>query len=205
DGATIEVVRRPRGRPPGSKNKPKPPMVIAAEETNTSMIPYVLELPGGVDVVESTGKFCRKKGIGLAVLSGHGVISNVTLKQPSDSHGSAVAFHGRFDILAISATILPGDAVGKNAGEFTIFLGGPQGQVIGGLVVGPLVAAGTIFLIAATFNGPTVYTLPVEENSRDGVGDSPPQTAVSGGDSGGTPMYNDVVWGPSAGAPPPPP
>ncbi|KAJ6930373.1 hypothetical protein NC652_014023 [Populus alba x Populus x berolinensis] len=43
DGATIEVVRRPRGRPPGSKNKPKPPVIIT-REPEPAMSPYILEV-----------------------------------------------------------------------------------------------------------------------------------------------------------------
>ncbi|PRQ30552.1 hypothetical protein RchiOBHm_Chr5g0025921 [Rosa chinensis] len=38
---TSEVVRRPRGRPPGSKNKPKPPVIIT-RDTEPAMSPYIL-------------------------------------------------------------------------------------------------------------------------------------------------------------------
>ncbi|KAK4387693.1 AT-hook motif nuclear-localized protein 17 [Sesamum angolense] len=214
DGATIEVVRRPRGRPPGSKNKPKPPVIITRDSSEPSMSPYVLELPAGVDVVESTSRFCRKRNMGLCVLNGNGVVANVTLKQPSATPGATVTFHGRFDILSLSATIFPAGGSAAGNGPFAICLAGPQGQVVGGHVVGPLVSAGTIYLIAATFNSPTFDRLQAAEHedteARDGAHDphESPQT-VSGADSGGAHIYSyqpsDVIWAPTARPPPPPP
>ncbi|KAL6527284.1 hypothetical protein OROGR_016374 [Orobanche gracilis] len=213
DGDTTDGVRRPRGRPAGSKNKPKPPVVVMRETSSeTSMSPYVLELPRGVDIIEATAGFCRRRGTGLCVLNGNGVVADVTLKQPSTTPGATVTFHGHFDILSISATLLPvggGVVYPPSAnGLFAISLAGPQGQVIGGLVVGPLVSAGTIYLIAATFNNPSFERLHHEDAAatRD-VGHESPQT-VSGGESGCAPVYSyqpaDVVWAPTARQPKPP-
>ncbi|CAK9163610.1 unnamed protein product [Ilex paraguariensis] len=225
DGATIEVVRRPRGRPPGSKNKPKPPVVIT-RESEPSMSPYVLELPGGVDIVDSITRYCRKRNMGLCILSGSGTVANVTLRQPSTTPGATVTFHGRFDLLSLSATVLPTQMTSvipaTVANGFTISLAGPQGQVVGGNVVGSLMAAGTVYVIAASFNNPSYHRLPVEEeitNTGSGGNEghqSPP--AVSGGgdcrhppsaaESCGMAMYSchlpsDVIWAPTARPPPP--
>ncbi|KAK6130671.1 hypothetical protein DH2020_035573 [Rehmannia glutinosa] len=215
DGATIEVVRRPRGRPPGSKNKPKPPVVVTRDASQPSMSPYVLELPAGVDLIESTARFCRRRSIGLCVLNGNGVVSNVTLKQPSTTPGATVTFHGQFEILSISATILPAGILppAEGNGSFTISLAGPQGQVVGGLVVGPLISAGTIYLIAATFNSPSFERLQQaaehDEAAAAGDGGHGSPQAVSGGESGGAPIYSyqptDVIWAPTARQPQPPP
>lgn len=216
DGATIEVVRRPRGRPPGSKNKPKPaPVVVAQDPSEPSMGPYILELPAGVDVVEATARFCRRRGVGLCVLSGHGSVSNVALKQPSATPGATLAFHGRFDILSISATILPaGGLPTAGNGAFTLFLAGPQGQVVGGLVVGPLITAGTVYLIAATFDSPLFVRLQSAEHEEEAAADAAghdqhESSQGGGGDSGGPPIYSyqtsDVIWAPTARQPPPPP
>ncbi|KAF8370019.1 hypothetical protein HHK36_031950 [Tetracentron sinense] len=71
DGATIEVVRRPRGRPPGSKNKPKPPLIIT-RDTECAMRPHVLEVPGGFDVIDVIARFASHRNMGLSVLSGSG-------------------------------------------------------------------------------------------------------------------------------------
>jgi hypothetical protein len=105
DGATIEVVRRPRGRPPGSKNKPKP-LVFITRDPEPAMSPYVLEVLGGNDIAEAISRFCHRKNMGICVLTGSGTVANVTLCQPSPTPGAIVNFHGRFDILSISATFL---------------------------------------------------------------------------------------------------
>lgn len=77
DGASIEVVRRPRGRPPGSKNKPKPAaVVVAGREAEPAMSPYVLEVPGGSDVVESISRFCRRRNTGLCILNAYGTVAD---------------------------------------------------------------------------------------------------------------------------------
>lgn len=225
DGATIEVIRRPRGRPPGSKNKPKPPVIITRDSEPT-MSPYILEVPAGVDLVDSVTRFCRNRNMGLCVLNGSGTVSNVTLRQPSTNPGATVTFHGRFDILSISATVVPPSAsfmYNGTGSAFTISLAGPQGQVVGGAVVGPLLSAGTVYLISATFNNPSYYRFPSEDETRNsgggGSGGSEgrhpsPQTAVSGGgeSSAAAPesMYSchlpsDVIWAPTARQPPPPP
>ncbi|KAG6400427.1 hypothetical protein SASPL_137258 [Salvia splendens] len=151
DGATIEVVRRPRGRPPGSKNKPKPPVIITRDAAEPAMSPYVLELPGGVDIVDSTARFCRKRNIGLCLLSGSGA-----------------------------------------------------GQVVGGHVVGSLISAGTIYLVAANFSNPSFHRLQAAEQEEENSGGhdspkTPPPPAYT------YPAENDVVWAPANRHQPPPP
>lgn len=216
DEPTIEVVRRPRGRPPGSKNKPKPPLIIT-REPELAMSPHILEVPGGIDLVESIARFSHRKNTGLCVLTGSGSVANVTLRQPSATPGATVTFHGRFDILSLSATFIPHppETSPLVPNGFSISLAGPQGQIVGGLVVGRLLAAGTVFVIAASFNNPSYHRLPLEEDARNnslsGGGDehSPP---VSGAESGHVPaescMYSchlpsDVIWAPTARPPPP--
>ncbi|KAK4276878.1 hypothetical protein QN277_014979 [Acacia crassicarpa] len=222
DGSSIEVVRRPRGRPPGSKNRPKPPVIITRDPEPT-MSSFILEVPGGTDVVEAIARFCRRKNTGLCVLTGSGTVANVTLRQPSTTPGATVTFHGRFDILSISATFLanqPAGPVPAFPNGFTISLAGPQGQIVGGLVVGSLLAAGTVFVIAASFNNPSYHRLPAEEDVRNSVsggggdGQSPPvsggggETGHAPGDSCGMSMYScqlpsDVIWAPTARPPSP--
>ncbi|KAJ9146517.1 hypothetical protein P3X46_028772 [Hevea brasiliensis] len=226
DGATIEVVRRPRGRPPGSKNKPRPPVIIA-RDAEPAMSPYILEVPGGSDVVEAISSFCRRKNIGICVLSGSGAVANVTLRQPSTPPGSTITFHGSFDILSISATFLPQAVSYPVPNTFTISLAGPQGQIVGGFVAGSLVAVGAVYVIAATFNNPSYHRLPGEDEGRNsgsgggGEGHSPSVSGAGagGGDSGhtqgggescGMAMYSshspsDVIWAPTARPPLPPP
>nr|GME00346.1 AT-hook motif nuclear-localized protein 17 [Ipomoea batatas] len=204
-------------------NKPKPAVIIT-RDSEASMSPYILEVPPGSDLVESVTRFCRKHKTGLCVLNGSGTVSNVTLRQPSSTPGATVTFHGRFDILSISATVVPPNAgfmYNGTGSAFTISLAGPQGQVVGGAVVGPLLSAGTVYLISATFNNPSYYRFPTEDETRNsgggGSGGSEgrhpsPQTAVSGGGEGSAaapePLYSghlasDVIWAPTARQPPP--
>ncbi|KAF4359872.1 hypothetical protein CsatB_007652 [Cannabis sativa] len=219
DGASIEVVRRPRGRPPGSKNKPKTPVVVT-RDTEPAMSPYILEVPGGNDIVEAIARFCRRKNMGLCVLTGSGTVANVTLRQPSTTPGATVTFHGRFDILSITATFVAQTSPScPIPSGFTISLAGPQGQIVGGLVSGALIAAGTVYVVGASFNNPSYHRLPADDEVRNSTpsaeAQSPPRSGggESGGhapaDSCGMSMYSqlpsDVIWAPTARQPPPPP
>ncbi|TKY56326.1 AT-hook motif nuclear-localized protein 17 [Spatholobus suberectus] len=211
DGATIEVVRRPRGRPPGSKNKPKPPLIIT-REPEPAMSPFILEISGGSDVVEALARFSSRKNTGLCILTASGTVANVTLRQPSVTPGATVTFHGRFDILSMSATFLLSPAIPP--GGFAVSLAGPQGQIVGGLVVGRLLAAGTVFVIAASFNNPSYHRLSsssedAQNNSGGGDSQSPPVSgggAESGRVQAESCMYSshlpsDVIWAPTARPP----
>lgn len=173
DGASIEVAKRPRGRPPGSKNKPKPPVVITKEaEPSAAMRPYVLEIPGGHDIVDSLARYSRRRKLGICVLAATGAVVNVTIRQPGAE--AAIVLHGRFEILSVSATYMPpvmtvlSPAAAAGTG-MTISLAGPQGQVIGGTVAGPLMAAGAVMVVAAAFANPIVHRLPLEEEASVSV------------------------------------
>jgi len=165
--------RRPRGRPPGSKNKPKPPIVITKESPN-AMRSHVLEISSGADIAESLATFAQRRHRGVSVLSGSGIVTNVTLRQPA-APGSVVTLHGRFEILSLSGAFLPAPSP-PGATGLTVYLAGGQGQVVGGGVVGPLVASGPVLVIAATFTNATYERLPLEEE---------PEGEGGGGGNGG--------------------
>ena len=97
-----------------------------------------------------------------------------------------MALHGRFEILSLTGTFLPGPAPPGSTG-LTIYLAGGQGQVVGGSVVGSLVAAGPVMVIASTFSNATYERLPLEEEEEGGGGGggSPPGMGGSGGGGGG--------------------
>ncbi|KAL0432815.1 UNVERIFIED_CONTAM: AT-hook motif nuclear-localized protein 27 [Sesamum latifolium] len=125
-GGTPTNSRRPRGRPPGSKNKPKPPIIVTRDSPN-ALRSHVLEVSAGNDIVESVSVYARRRGRGVCVLSGSGTVSNVTLRQPAAPAGSVVTLHGRFEILSLSGTVLPPPAP-PGSGGLSIFLAGGQGQ-----------------------------------------------------------------------------
>lgn len=167
EGAVEIGSRRPRGRPPGSKNKPKPPIFVTRDSPN-SLRSHVMEVAGGADVAESVAQFARRRQRGVCVLSGSGSVANVTLRQPA-APGAVVALHGRFEILSLSGAFLPGPAPPGSTG-LTVYLAGGQGQVVGGSVVGSLVAAGPVMVVAATFANATYERLPLEEDDEAGSG-----------------------------------
>ncbi|KAG1334629.1 putative AT-hook motif nuclear-localized protein 28 [Cocos nucifera] len=155
------------------------------------MRPHVLEIPAGHDVAASLATFSRRRALALCILAAAGPVANVTLRQsPSPVEGSpsaaaVVTFGGRFDILSISATFFPPSlpaAAGGLGGGFSVSLAGPQGRVVGGMVAGPLVAAGTVVVVAAAFAEPTFDRLPVEEET---AGSASASLSAGGGSGGG--------------------
>ncbi|KAL1179988.1 hypothetical protein V6Z11_A03G198400 [Gossypium hirsutum] len=93
--------RRPRGRPAGSKNKPKPPIIVTRDSPN-SLRSHVLEISSGSDIVDSVANYARRRGRGVCVLSGTGAVTNVTLRQPAAPSGSVITLHGRFEVLSLT-------------------------------------------------------------------------------------------------------
>ncbi|XP_062163839.1 AT-hook motif nuclear-localized protein 27-like [Alnus glutinosa] len=180
-GAATTSNRRPRGRPPGSKNKPKPPIIVTRDSPN-ALRSHVLEVSNAADIVESVSSYARRRGRGVCVLSGTGTVANVTLRQPAAPAGSVVTLHGRFEILSLTGTVLPPPAP-PGAGGLSIFLSGGQGQVVGGSVVGPLVASGPVVLMAASFANAVFERLPLDE--EEGPVQVQPTASQSSGVTGG--------------------
>ncbi|EER95114.1 hypothetical protein BDA96_01G451100 [Sorghum bicolor] len=168
--------RRPRGRPPGSKNKPKPPVVVTRESPN-AMRSHVLEIASGADIVDAIAGFSRRRQRGVSVLSGTGAVTNVTLRQPAGAGAAAIALRGRFEILSMSGAFLPAPAP-PGATGLAVYLAGGQGQVVGGSVMGELIASGPVMVIAATFGNATYERLPLEQDAEEGA-------VLSGSSEGG--------------------
>ncbi|KAG2723348.1 hypothetical protein I3760_02G166400 [Carya illinoinensis] len=155
-----EINRRPRGRPAGSKNKPKPPIIITRDSAN-ALRSHVVEVANGCDIMESVSTFARRRQRGVCIMSGSGTVTNVTLRQPAAA-GAVVTLHGRFEILSLSGSFLPPPAPPAASG-LTIYLAGGQGQVVGGSVVGPLLASGPVVIMAASFGNAAYERLPLDE------------------------------------------
>ncbi|KAB5569107.1 hypothetical protein DKX38_002900 [Salix brachista] len=180
-GEEGEITRRPRGRPSGSKNKPKPPIIITRDSAN-ALRSHVMEIATGCDIMESVSTFARRRQRGVSILSGTGTVTNVTLKQPA-SPGAVVTLHGRFELLSLSGSFLPPPAPPAASG-LTIYLAGGQGQVVGGSVVGPLIASGPVVIMAASFGNAAYERLPLEEDES--------QTPVAGTGPLGSPGVNSI-------------
>ncbi|WOL06943.1 hypothetical protein Cni_G15678 [Canna indica] len=172
-------LRRPRGRPPGSKNRPKPPVVIARESTH-ALRSNVFEIASGADIVDAVSAFARRRHRGVTVLSASGAVTNVRLRQPM---GGVVALPGRFEILSLSGAFLPAPAL-QGANGLTLYMAGAQGQVVGGSVVGELVASGPVMMIAATFANAAYERLPLPEDEEQEAVAAPLGTEQSAGGNG---------------------
>lgn len=182
---SVETGKRRRGRPPGSKNKPKPPPVVTRDvEPAAALRPHVLEIPSGGDVARALAGFARRRGLGICVLAGTGAVADVSLRHPAASSSAdgggggaaaaaaaVVVFRGRYEILSISATFLAPSmsaavpARSAISRDLSISLAGPHGQIVGGAVVGPLVAATTVVVLAAAFTDLNFHRLPLEDDA----------------------------------------
>ncbi|KAM7492009.1 hypothetical protein LguiA_034930 [Lonicera macranthoides] len=187
--------RRPRGRPAGSKNKPKPPIVITKESPN-SLRSHVLEIGSGSDINESIATFAQRRHRGVSVLSGSGVVTDVTLRQPA-APGGVITLQGRFEILSLSGAFLPAPSP-PGATGLTVYLAGGQGQVVGGTVVGALVAAGPVMVIAATFTNATYERLPLEEEAAGVEMQIPASSGLNTGIVGNSGSQSSHGLGPDA-------
>ncbi|PPD75771.1 hypothetical protein GOBAR_DD27302 [Gossypium barbadense] len=158
--------RKPRGRPPGSKNKPKPPIVIT-RDSNSTMKPVILEISAGSDIIDAIISFARTHSVGVSIISATGSVSNVTLCHPV-SHAPALSLHGPFSLLSLSGSFIASRA---------------QGQVFGGKVGGKVMAATLVIVAAATFVNPEFHMLPGEGDNKDHNQESKPSThgCVAGG------------------------
>ncbi|KAG1359644.1 putative AT-hook motif nuclear-localized protein 20 [Cocos nucifera] len=156
-----------------------------------------MEVAAGADVADAIAQFARRRQRGVCVLSGAGVVANVALRQPS-APGAVVALHGRFEILSLTGTFLPGPSPPGSTG-LTVYLAGGQGQVVGGSVVGPLIAAGPVMVVASTFANASYERLPLEEEEEGPAVQLPGGSALgmAGGsghgglpDSSALPIFN---------------
>ncbi|XP_052208952.1 AT-hook motif nuclear-localized protein 26-like [Diospyros lotus] len=175
-----EITRRPRGRPAGSKNKPKPPIIITRDSAN-ALRTHAMEIADGCDIADGIATFARRRQRGVCILSGSGTVTNVTLRQPA-SPGAVVTLHGRFEILSLAGSFLPPPAPPAASG-LTIYLAGGQGQVVGGTVVGALLASGPVVVMAASFSNAAYERLPLEEEEEASL----PNPMQGGGGGLGSP------------------
>nr|BAK05209.1 predicted protein [Hordeum vulgare subsp. vulgare] len=157
----IVPLRRPRGRPMGSKNKPKPPIIITRDSPD-ALHSHILEVASGADVAACVAEYARRRGRGVCVLGASGSVVDVVVRGAA----APAPLPGRFELLSMTGTVLPPPAPSEASG-LAVMLSAGQGQVLGGCVVGPLVAAGTVTLFAATFANAVYERLPLQDAAPD--------------------------------------
>lgn len=110
-------------------------------------------------------------------------MADVALRQPGTA--AAATLRGRFEILSLTGTVLPPPAPPGAGGGLTVLVSGGSGRVLGGSVVGPLMAVGPVLVMAAVFGNAMYERLPMEEeevvNASEGVGE---------GGGGGSGLFN---------------
>ncbi|CAL0324325.1 unnamed protein product [Lupinus luteus] len=179
--------KKPRGRPPGSKNKAKPPIVIP-RNSDEIMKPILIEVSNGCDVVEALLKFARRCNVCISVLSGSGSIANVTLQHPLP-FSTSFTIHGPFTLLTLTGTYIfspshhclsfppmaasssainPNNPYSTHASSFGITLLGSQGEMVGGVVAGKVVAGSNVSVMVNVFKNPEFYKIGL--NGNDGGG-----------------------------------
>lgn len=157
--------KRLRGRPSGSKNKPKPPVIIK-ENSETLMEMIVIEIPAGKDIVESLINLARQHQSSLTVVRGYGLVIDVTLLNLV-SHTPSFPIKGPFRMISLSGTY-----INPNCGHvpsrftndpsfssFSIHLSGGHGQVFGGVLGGKVKSAGVVLITATLFKKPVFHRM----------------------------------------------
>ncbi|EOY33585.1 AT hook motif DNA-binding family protein [Theobroma cacao] len=147
--------KRARGRPKGTGKL----QTLAShgeymDTAGASFTPHVLSVFPGEDLVSKIGSFCVTGPRSVCVLTASGAVSSVTLHKPGTPVGS-VTYEGWFEILTLAGSSVVSGELGtrRRNGLLSVSLANNHGQVFGGTVAGPLVAAGpgAIQLVVGSF------------------------------------------------------
>ncbi|KAF3448556.1 hypothetical protein FNV43_RR09269 [Rhamnella rubrinervis] len=152
-GSTTPTNKRSRGRPPGSGRKQQ--LAALGDWMNSSaglaFSPHVITIGVGEDIVAKLLSFSQQRPRALCILSGSGIVSSVTLRQPA-STGINVTYEGRFQILCLSGSYLVAEDGGprNRTGGVSVSLSSPDGHVVGGGVA-MLIAASPVQIVVCSF------------------------------------------------------
>ncbi|KVI06240.1 AT-hook motif nuclear-localized protein 14 [Cynara cardunculus var. scolymus] len=117
--------------------------------TGQGFTPHVISVTAGEDIGQKIMSFMQQSKQEMCVLSASGSISNASLRQPATSGGN-ISYEGRFDILSLCGSYVRTD-FGGSTGGLSVCLSSNDGQIIGGSIDGPLIAAGPVQVIVGTF------------------------------------------------------
>lgn len=151
--------KKRRGRPLGSKNRPKPPTNFK-EYTNTHMEIVCIEIPTGRDIVGALVKYARRRQVDMTVLRGNGFVSHVTLIH-QESRAPVTPMEGPFEMTSLFGAYcgqVPSQSINDPpCSSFSIYLSGNGARVYGGIVGGRVIAAKPIWITAILFKTPKCY------------------------------------------------
>ncbi|XP_058782917.1 AT-hook motif nuclear-localized protein 27-like [Vicia villosa] len=115
------------------------------------LTPHIIEIDAGVDLLSILFEFARSRGRSIRILSGTGVVADVTLQQPNRRFVSVL---GMFDLLSIHGTIIPMSRM-ECLGVLQITLSDPwsdEDDVIRGSVISPLLAYSPMRVTVVSFS-----------------------------------------------------
>ncbi|KAI9112041.1 hypothetical protein K1719_016937 [Acacia pycnantha] len=123
-----------------------------AYSVGANFTPHILTVNAGEDVNMKVMSFSQQGSRAICILSANGMISNVTLRQPTSS-GGTLTYDGRFEILSLSGSYMPTEngVTRSRSGGMSVSLAGPDGRVVGGGLAGLLVAAGPVQVVVGSF------------------------------------------------------
>jgi hypothetical protein len=118
------------------------------------MEPIFIEIPHGEDIVEGIIQFAQHREANIIVLSASGPISYVTLHSPN------LSIEGPVYMTNLSGTYInanfddvpPQFIADPPHSSFSICFSNNDGQLFGGIVGGPIIAADVIYVKAVIFN-----------------------------------------------------
>ncbi|KEH29959.1 putative PPC domain-containing protein [Medicago truncatula] len=183
--------KKPRGRPIGSKNRAKAPIIVN-ENIDNLMELISIKIPKGNDVVETLINLSLYRQAGITVLSAYGLVSNVTILNPIfgvpnfpiEGTYQMTSLHGTY-LKATHGRVPPQLIAEPTFSSFSIYMKANYGNyVFGGIVAGKVKAAGAVFITAALLKNPEFHRVAVFNGGvTRTIDDFAPNVGVMGPDS----------------------
>ncbi|TKY61754.1 AT-hook motif nuclear-localized protein 17 [Spatholobus suberectus] len=169
------------GRPLGSKNKPKPPLVIN-QGSEEALKPILIEVPNNSDVIETVVQFARRYQVSITMLSVSGSISNVTLCHTlSDTF--AFTIYGPFTLISLTGTYLNNSSCAASSSlssssnlnlcSFRISFSSISGQSFIGVVGEKAMAANEVTVVATTFKNSQIHKVGISDSGEERDNNNP--------------------------------
>nr|ACU16148.1 unknown [Glycine max] len=144
------------GRPLGSKNKPKIPLVIN-QDSDLALKPIFIQVPKNSDVIEAVVQFARHCQVSITVQCASGSILEATLCQTLPDTSTFVVF-GPFTLISLTGTYINNNLSASSSSlsspsnldhncSFTISFCSNFGQSFNGIVGGKVIAADDVTVV----------------------------------------------------------
>ncbi|KAL9231079.1 hypothetical protein vseg_006344 [Gypsophila vaccaria] len=142
--------------------------------------PHIITVNAGEDVMMKVISFSQQGPRAICILSANGVISSVTLRQPTTS-GGTLTYEGRFEILSLMGSFMPSESGGfrNRSGGLSVCLSSADGRVMGGGVAGMLIAASPVQIMVGSFLAGNQHEEKPKKQKSDYIISAPPSSTVN--------------------------